>query len=548
MTDIQHLKDTLVPFLVTKVKGAKTVWTNAPLIRKKWKDAPDKLIERYLERFKYIAKDATYLTDLETSDSDVKTAYAERYGFSLPPRITTHFRTFHGGGGRCGIVDDHDIKGIGLTPVVTKHLDKISITYNTGSLTLKEGVMETIMSHIVDLVLPSGSVKTYGLISLGKDTGYSGRGEIDYGCLMVREPVARAAHYCPVTRHAPIKPYEISEEERLRSLFSRFKSDEEFIEFLKSFARKATETFTAARAIGLQHGSAVAPNLTLDGRWTDYATMAFVDRNTDWQVAAGQKSFTEEQKTVTETLTAMCSVYCKIHQRRINVDSVAREIDSEINHQLFESCGYVLGVPFAPGLENSREYIELFSQFEEKIDINRNILKAKAPKELRADDKVSLWLHELYDESSNSESRKLLREVVKQTKRPDHKDMKLKEFEAKCKAKAFKRCFLTMLFSQKNIGPRMEGLTDENAKRFIDEYIHAANWIFKESYEGTETLYDDPCTIIFINNEGKYEIWWTKGQKEFASMGALCNYLDKHSVPLTYLGYDFRPYLLEMAD
>src|SRR5690554_1646737 len=92
-----------------------------------------------------LVRDFAYVVDRKSTGGARKTFFAERYG---------GLGIFNNGGGvRCGLTGDYQVKGIGLNPLLGRATPS---SYRSGAMTGVEAVREFVWSHLVRLALPYG--------------------------------------------------------------------------------------------------------------------------------------------------------------------------------------------------------------------------------------------------------------------------------------------------------------------------------------------------------------------------------------------------------
>ncbi|QKF53471.1 hypothetical protein FX982_04464 [Pseudomonas graminis] len=161
---VDKLPELLVPFSASFVPSAKLVFSKKKISSRRQKQ----LLNAY-----------AYVVEATTRAETHKVFYAERYGGSG----ILH----NGGGGRCGIGNQLQVKGIGLTPLIG---DGYDISQLDGKLTLQSAVCEIVWSRIFKNILPYGVVDIEHLLALP-----SGGVEDEIYSLMLRSQHLRLAHF-----------------------------------------------------------------------------------------------------------------------------------------------------------------------------------------------------------------------------------------------------------------------------------------------------------------------------------------------------------------
>lgn len=188
----------------------------------------------------------------------------------------------NGGGGRVGLVDAVQYKGIGPTPLVGAGQPYF---HAYGGASLEEAVLEVLWSRVIASALPHGAVPCYGVVLVGSmvDRKFPRRNQSKTSprAMVARAPAWRWGH-------------------AMRSVWFRRSSSRADAEFdvrrtragVRGIARLGTEPLISledvacwlqlalarqarqvgtARAARLMHGSLTPSNVTWDGAWMDFA-------------------------------------------------------------------------------------------------------------------------------------------------------------------------------------------------------------------------------------------------------------------------------------
>lgn len=212
-----------------------------------------------------------------------RAVYGERYG--------GQGLAANGGGVRCGLMEDVQIKGVGpnqLAGATTEFFHRF------GGATLQEGILEATWGEIVSYVLPYGSIRTYGLLDTSttvpvKFPRTDGPTQIAR-VLILREPKLRPAHFFRAVFFKPdYTTGLVHDTERTRRAIQRIdhamacqgliasetSASISSIEqgLVNLFVRHAQQ-IAVARAKRLMHGSLTSSNVGMDGSWLDFGSIS----------------------------------------------------------------------------------------------------------------------------------------------------------------------------------------------------------------------------------------------------------------------------------
>lgn len=279
------VKCTVVP-----ISSASILWENRRLQPK-----------RRLLEYGYVRPDSSVKSNLP---GDCRTVYGERYG--------GQGLAANGGGVRCGLMEDVQIKGVGpnqLAGATTEFFHRF------GGATLQEGILEATWGEIVSQVLPYGSARTFGLLDTSttvpvKFPRTDGPTQIAR-VLILREPKLRPAHFF---RAVFFKPNDatglLHDTERTRRAIQRIDhalACHDLIALENSvnissieqglvnlFVRHAHQ-IGAARAKRLMHGSLTSSNVGMDGSWLDFGSISALNDYGRIIIPRGAPDFLREE-------------------------------------------------------------------------------------------------------------------------------------------------------------------------------------------------------------------------------------------------------------
>jgi hypothetical protein len=193
----------------------------------------------------------------------------------------------NGGGARCGIVGEVQIKGIGQTPMLGAKSDA---AHSYGGASLQEVVREALWGEICHLALPLGAVRSLGIIETGTEVPYfaQGPGAMAPRALLLRQPALRPAHFMRAPHFVPKTSLDFSDVERTKAAVAGLpailhrifgdaaESSNELADLphcMMEIARRFAKQQAAAQAKRLIHGALTPSNIGLDGSWLDFGTI-----------------------------------------------------------------------------------------------------------------------------------------------------------------------------------------------------------------------------------------------------------------------------------
>lgn len=286
-----------LPFRVEPLLGAHLAWHNAGL------KAPQDL-SRLQVRAGATTGDGAHQPSV---------ALAERYG--------GRGIGANGGGARCGLVGDVQIKGIGRTPAAS---DFTSYWYSHGAVTLEEAWRESILGEVCHEALPFGGVRAYGIVDTGLSAPVEGAaGVVDHapGALLLRQAKLRPGHYMAAPLHrmnieqAAGWPSDAKRVSRAIGVIALgadacgYQSVPPHGGLLKQIAERFARQAAAARAKRIVHGALSCSNIALDGAYMDFGTLTTVSDYGPIIVARGHPDATHEQEELYPTLYDL-AFYC----------------------------------------------------------------------------------------------------------------------------------------------------------------------------------------------------------------------------------------------
>jgi hypothetical protein len=260
-----------IPFEMTAVPGARLA-----LLNERMQCELDEAA--ILPRFAWLA--SSHAVEPGTPP---RTFYADRYGGIGTGR--------NGGGARCAVDGDWQIKGIGLNPLAG--VDNDGQFPRPGTAALAECVLEMLWSEIFHHALPYGSTRVRAVIATGVPGSPDAPPAAQVLGLSVREAAWRPAHFQRAVQFRPAAGLAGAiprDADRVRAAIVRLPSllsalggtagavlagmtpRERLATGLADMTRRFAEQMAAAATKRLMHGTLTASNICLDGRWIDFST------------------------------------------------------------------------------------------------------------------------------------------------------------------------------------------------------------------------------------------------------------------------------------
>lgn len=287
----------LVPFSARRLLRPKVLWTND-------------LLNGNIDPFQFSACLPCHAEEaLELASGSVQLK-AERYG---GPGLAGN-----GGGVRCGLVAGIQIKGTGPNPLAGVTTD---YWHKHGACSIQDCIREAIWGEILNTALPYGAARAVSIVLTGSIFGIETEDwkyrDSAKRAILLRQAVVRPAHYMRSTFFAPADATLCSDEERTRSSLSQLPQtlfellqnlnfsgkDSLALEIgLDEVFRRAAYQLAASRAKRILHGSLIASNFGLDGRWLDFGTVTSIQAFDRALVAPGSADFWTQETTILETI------------------------------------------------------------------------------------------------------------------------------------------------------------------------------------------------------------------------------------------------------
>lgn len=328
----------LVPFAASALPSAYVVHQSGAL-----HEASEREL---LDRFAYRTEETAWTL----GDDRSKLFYAERYGGAAI--------SANGGGARCGLDGDHQIKGIGANPLVGRSGDR---WHRDGALALSDCVREMIWGKVLNRVLPYGAVEVDCIIATGDTCNYRRADEAVTALrgLAVRQACIRPAHFMRSTFFKPCEQAErllapdrkrvIAAMEHLADCLPGHAEGgqrQRVVTGLAEFAARAARQLAVAHANRIMHGGLSPSNLALDGRWIDFgSTTSFADFRSHEDYHPG---FWQEHVQILKVLSELVfhiNKYLLANAELIDVDSVVGDFVGRYERETNAAFGRLVGYP-----------------------------------------------------------------------------------------------------------------------------------------------------------------------------------------------------------
>jgi hypothetical protein len=262
---LNELDDVFVPILVERVKGVSVVYKN---------DAEAIISTRAL-----IDQCAFILTTRRRDRrAEQQIWLSERYGGE---EIVNN-----GGGVRCGLSIDLQVKGIGANLLLGCNSDD---AHSNGHLSLVDAIYEAAWSEILEEVAPFGVQRVVAVLKMGEHAHIDGGAR----ALLVRRPEIRPAHFERAIYFKPIRDASWHREADVRRVRNSVRylgeilprpadiaeqqwrgmtDKERFSAGLGEFARRLAAQLAYMRSRFMAHGC-TSSNVSMDGRLLDFTSV-----------------------------------------------------------------------------------------------------------------------------------------------------------------------------------------------------------------------------------------------------------------------------------
>ncbi|WP_318460215.1 protein adenylyltransferase SelO family protein [Photobacterium leiognathi] len=268
------------PFETYRLKNTELLWVNKALLSKYGiKGTIDEIEKFLLDEYSYVSSDYTISNRLDVDDK--KIFLADRYG--------SRHEVCHGGSARCGFDGRFQVKGVGITPLLSQNMSK---THSNGKLFIDEAISEAIWGEICHKHLPFGSIRTLAIIktNIKEEFLYLDNRPMKQCALVIREFAIRPAHFERSTFFWPSQNnihLRDNDSDRVKEAINLLPDALNLTELDKSsgkilFVCLKKMIFLIAKQVaysrvkGIPHGSLTSSNISIDGRFLDFGTITAV--------------------------------------------------------------------------------------------------------------------------------------------------------------------------------------------------------------------------------------------------------------------------------
>lgn len=296
MFNLPLCNSSFVPFKAYKLDSPRVVWVNLSLLHSKGLFLEDSVVTNKIVN--YILDNFSFST-LANKDNEYSIFYAERYG--------GQGISYNGGGARCGLKDNFQVKGIGPTPLVSKDAP---YWYSNGLFPLAEAIKELVWSEVLNVILPFGAVRCLAIIESDINAYldiYKEKVECKGG-LLVRENELRVAHMERASLFLDSLTDQVSDFVRTEKAVHSFLSNNDLengndvFDFVADKVKRWAMQMAVARSYGLMHGSLSSSNMCLEGKWIDFGTTTSVANYANVISALGSESFWDEHNALCSSI------------------------------------------------------------------------------------------------------------------------------------------------------------------------------------------------------------------------------------------------------
>ncbi|WED22389.1 protein adenylyltransferase SelO family protein [Vibrio sp. JC009] len=293
-------------FETSRLKNTELVWVNEELLEKYGIQGSSVDIERYLlGEYSYVS--SGYVNPSRLITSDCKTFWADRYG--------SRHEVCNGGSARCGFDGYFQVKGVGLTPLLSQNMSK---SHSNGKLFLDEAILETVWGEVCHRHLPFGAVRTLAIIktNVQEEFLYSDERPKKPCALAVREFSVRPAHFeratffWPSSEHISLR-YDDAKRVRESIKFlpialglvnTELSGKQDLYDCLNTIILRISKQIAYSRVKGIPHGSLTSSNIGIDGRFLDFGTITAVPDFGNYALANGVGAVWDDHKLISDWL------------------------------------------------------------------------------------------------------------------------------------------------------------------------------------------------------------------------------------------------------
>jgi len=502
--NINEFTDNLVKFKSYRIAQAKTLWINHHDLF--LLDGACWNYENFADKFAYANKNSGCFSDIEFDKHD-KILFAERYGGVGIGG--------NGGGVRCGNMDDFQIKGTGINPVLGNHGN---YNHSTGNYSLTESVTEVINSQIYSKILPIGTVKTYGLISIGvSQYVFDPFGYKLPLAIMVREACVRPAHFLrqPFFKHyekydAVIKKDTARVRAVNRALAKKFASHNSFVMYLGKFLANSANQFAFAKLFRIAHGAFSPSNVCFDGRWLDLTNMTMVPTGTNYAAEKDAVPFLAELLSPLSVVEQVLYGYGKYNYTDLNMAVLTKYYYEQIDSYFLHYIVKLFGIDPSE-IENTVAVAErkiLIKPVIRLIEANKQVSVA-FPNIDNKMDSMQFWIETLFISLTKTSEHAAPLNICEKDidafkslffssyQSQDNSDLSFSGYVSSALIKSLRKLYYAPFFYlgriKNNIDEFLSVADQDELANHIHSYSDGASWIFDHK--------DTPTSIVIFSSE-----------------------------------------------
>lgn len=511
--DISPFEDAFVPFTVRRLKRATVLWSNPSTVSELTEGPAEPLGIKVCDRFAYAIPDRAHFPDVMFDLDDERQFLAERYGGSG--------LVCNGGGGRSGIVDGVQIKGIGRNPLVGQSDDE---WHTYGGLNLVDAVLEAINSEVFNHILPHGAVRSHAIVLTGKDTAFmpSGRHNRGPGALLVREFCTRPGHFLRAGTFRVREEHKaqlLDDVERTRrmniQLCSALGGHLKVVEHVGEFLSKCAEQFAFARLFRIYHGALSASNISFDGRWLDLTNIGFVPTGLNISGSDIVTPFYGEMSAIMAYVDEFLYTYTKYHCTEFDIGPLVAFFYEQVESSLlfYGTCVFGFSSAGTDHLSGLSSYRALINDVKQRLESNRKTVIASAVGD-GSTDAMTAYLEDLFSslgsEAEPSPLQRAFRDVIAESFKRVGGAQSYSTFARLAAVESLKRSHFCHLFSRSRLLVRLLRITDcgdfASLQSYVDEHIAASQWMFSKVDGDIAILFQSRGLEVSIRRDsGRYQ-------------------------------------------
>lgn len=554
--NIIDFDDVFIQFTATFIKCTKTLWINndKPVMsHNSWTK------ESVRRKFSYGLPNRTCFPESMFDPTKTRVLRADRYGgFGIGT---------NGGGGRIGIIDNFQVKGIGRNPLVGNRDDE---WHSYGGQSLIDAVLETIYSEVFDHILPVGTVKCRAIILTGCDTAYMPTGnraeERGPGALLVRDLCARPAHFLRAAGFQMQEEFKnelLNDVERTRrvnlQLHTILGDHRHVVELLGKFLENCASQFTFARLFRIYHGVLSPSNISLDGRWLDLTNVSFVDTGVNYIDDKDLTPFYGEIELVQQFVKEFSYTYAKYNRVDFDITPLLKYYCEEVDAYLLHYTTCLFGLPARniQELHPNDTYYLIVKEVKRVLFKNPKIVIASSIG-FDSSDPMTLYLESMFNAlndkfASGNKSYKAFINMLLDSFDSEQWNCSFTSFIFATVIHALKIAYFSSFFTRGRILSKLLLLVTQEEPEFCDGYINSyiavAKWIFQDKSNNIIVLFDSPNVIIsYDRHEAEFLVKLSQAALlKYLSVKELRIWLQGQGIALFCINnYDFKQDLLRL--